>query len=615
LRFGSFFEEQSLGVAIEASGGVIYSANNIVITGRFAGTVDFGGGNLTPVGQTDLFLAKYTSTGGFWWAKRFGSALDDIGCDVSINTSGYVNVTGSYQSTINFGGNNLPSSGSRDVFVAQFNYLGTHNWSKHFGGSGSDEGLGIGVQNYTFVTGYFTGLASFGGNLFDAGATNAAFLAAYDVNGLHKWSYAFGNANGETKGLRVVADKNNNILFGGFMAPGAINFGGGDLYGQGANDIFVARFSGAGVHQWSMSAGTPHYQEAHGVALDASNHALATGYFVKNVDLGKGDLLASGSSEAFVAKFAYGVDEPLITSISDIGNDQGRRVKVVFQRSVQDEDSAELPVTKYESYRRIDSPPQVQARSAAAVMTPGWTQVGEVSAHGESEYSIDVPTIGDSTLALGQYYSVFKIRAATEEPTAFYDSEPDSGYSVDNLAPGVPGSLLFAAGQLSWKDSSADDFDFFSIYGASTSSFLSATLIGYAVAPALNVSESPYAYYFVTATDFSGNEGKPASVHASTGVGGTPKSYVLSVSAYPNPFNPLTTIRYTLPARGRVVVDIYDASGRRVTGLIDEEKPAGAFAAEWRGNDASGNRVASGVYFARLSHGGETKSYKIVMLK
>jgi hypothetical protein len=52
-----------------------------------------------------------------------------------------------------------------------------------------------------------------------------------------------------------------------------------------------------------------------------------------------------------------------------------------------------------------------------------------------------------------------------------------------------------------------------------------------------------------------------------------------------------------------------------VTGLIDEEKPAGAFAAEWRGNDASGNRVASGVYFARLSHGGETKSYKIVMLK
>ena len=57
----------------------------------------------------------------------------------------------------------------------------------------------------------------------------------------------------------------------------------------------------------------------------------------------------------------------------------------------------------------------------------------------------------------------------------------------------------------------------------------------YSVAAAMDVSGSPYVFYFVTATDFSGNEGKPARVNTLSGVGGTPKDYVLSISVYPNP--------------------------------------------------------------------------------
>ena len=51
---------------------------------------------------------------------------------------------------------------------------------------------------------------------------------------------------------------------------------------------------------------------------------------------------------------------------------------------------------------------------------------------------MDAPTDADSTIALGQHYSVFFIRAATAAARTFFDSPPDSGYSLDNLAPGTP---------------------------------------------------------------------------------------------------------------------------------------------------------------------------------
>ena len=143
----------------------------------------------------------------------------------------------------------------------------------------------------------------------------------------------------------------------------------------------------------------------------------------------------------------------------------------------------------------------------------------------------------------------------------------------------------------------------------------SAVVIDYTDATSMDVASSPYEFYYVTATDRSGNEGRPGETSATPGSGETPRSYVLSVSAYPNPFNPQTTIRYTVPSAGRVKVAIYDARGARVATLVDEEKAAGAYAEAWTGRDARGSPVTSGVYFARVSHPLGSRSYKIVLLK
>jgi len=93
----------------------------------------------------------------------------------------------------------------------------------------------------------------------------------------------------------------------------------------------------------------------------------------------------------------------------------------------------------------------------------------------------------------------------------------------------------------------------------------------------------PNVFYFVTATDFAGNEGRPAKVNTLSGIGGTPKSYVLSVSKLSHPFNPRTTVSYTVPSRGNVTVAIYDVHGGRVATLFNGERPAGAYSVTWDG--------------------------------
>ena len=77
------------------------------------------------------------------------------------------------------------------------------------------------------------------------------------------------------------------------------------------------------------------------------------------------------------------------------------------------------------------------------------------------------------------------------------------------------------------------------MYGANVDAFGSATVVDYTIGINMDVSAASYVFYFITATDFSGNEGKPAKINTLSGVGGTPTSYVLSVSNFPNPFNPI----------------------------------------------------------------------------
>ncbi|MBN2365866.1 MAG: T9SS C-terminal target domain-containing protein [Calditrichaeota bacterium] len=78
---------------------------------------------------------------------------------------------------------------------------------------------------------------------------------------------------------------------------------------------------------------------------------------------------------------------------------------------------------------------------------------------------------------------------------------------------------------------------------------------------------------------------------------------------YPNPFNPSTTIEFTLPEQSEVVLMVYDVLGRQVAVLAEGEKPAGTYRIRWQ----AGN-IPGGVYFYRLQAGSFTRILKMVLL-
>jgi len=100
-----------------------------------------------------------------------------------------------------------------------------------------------------------------------------------------------------------------------------------------------------------------------------------------------------------------------------------------------------------------------------------------------------------------------------------------------------------------------------------------------------------------------------------TGIGGETGKPFASYN-YPNPFNPTTRIRYTVPDPGRPVrIAVYDLAGRMVKALVDEEQSGGTYMTVWHGRDERGKRMSSGVYFYRIEIGDYRVERKMVMLK
>lgn len=93
-----------------------------------------------------------------------------------------------------------------------------------------------------------------------------------------------------------------------------------------------------------------------------------------------------------------------------------------------------------------------------------------------------------------------------------------------------------------------------------------------------------------------------------------PEAYTL-LPNWPNPFNPETSLRYSLPQAGVVQLVVYDMLGQKVRTLVDNHQEAGAYTVPWDGHDSAGRAVASGTYFYRIQAEGFSKTRKMTLLR
>ena len=168
---GGIYSDGSAGVGLD-------SAGNVVVGGYFSGSVDFGAGTLV-ADASDGFVAQYASTnGGHLWSKKMGGAGSDYLDGLALGGSGEVVVTGSFEKTANFGGGTLTSAGLMDAYVVKLSSGGAHVWSKRLGGSGADSGARAIVDGSSHVaaSGFFQGSAEFDSQILTSAGSYDLYL-------------------------------------------------------------------------------------------------------------------------------------------------------------------------------------------------------------------------------------------------------------------------------------------------------------------------------------------------------------------------------------------------------------------------------------------------------
>lgn len=325
-----------------------------------------------------------------------------------------------------------------------------------------------------------------------------------------------------------------------------------------------------------------------------------------------------------------GDPSPVIAGIHDVPGDQGGFVNVQWLASYADA----LPynvITTYDVWRQV---PAAMARAAlaegavladpgaASTALPGrrvlraavsggqtyfWELIGSQKAKRFAGYSLTVPTTADSTPA-GNPRTTYEV-VANSGGIAYWESAPDSGYSVDDLAPATPApfTLHTASGvsTLSWGANTEPDLAGYRLYRGPDAGFVAgpATLIAFKSDPGYFDVGPDGAWYKLAAVDLHGNESPDAVVGpvGSVAVGDEPApGELLLHPVRPNPGRGQVGFGFALPREADVSLDVFDARGRRVASLAHGRWPAGEQRLVWDGRDLQGRDAGSGLFFARL---------------
>lgn len=530
------------------------------------------------------------------WSKRFGGtgadAVTGLAWPQSEGFPGFI--TGVFADTIAFGASSLASAGGSDVFLVRLDYNGVPAWSRRMGGELDDVAYAITkVADGVIVVGAFEGTANFGGaDLTSAGGTDI-FVVKYTSGGDHVFSWRFG---GSLDDVALGISGVNPFYVTGYFG-GTLNFGGNDLTSAGGRDIFVARWHGNGTHEWSY---------AYGGALDdvgaaistTSSFAVVVGSFAGTANFGGSNQISAGGSDIFYAQYntLSGAHERS-ARFGGTADDFGTEVVATFGGSFyftgSFRETANFGGGTLASYGGSDA--FLAAYNTAGVHLWSKRLGGPLDDHGNGISDFGILTLtgsfaGTANLGGGPRTSA----GGTDAFLAKF--EPGDGFHRSSQAFGGPldDAGTAVAIHRSWipEDYGSDPILVGSFNGT----------VDFGGGPLTSEGETDA--FVLDLSD------------AFTGVGDAPQKGSVTVSCFPNPFNPRTSVIYTVPANAPVMVAVFDPSGAHVATLVNREhRNSGEHRVEWDGRADVGGLAASGIYFVRVEQLGVASATKLVLLK
>lgn len=286
------------------------SESNCFIIGHFFGTILFDQTNLTSAGGSiDLFIAKYKHDGTLVWAKRDGGTGDEQARGIAVDTIGRVYVTGIFSGSATFGSTNFTSDSTFNTFIARYSNQGTLDWIQRSEAGGAIQyGFTVDALGSSYVIGGFSYSTSFSGHSLTGSGQGNIFIVKYNNVGILEWVNQIGEL-GTASGRGVAANSAGDCFIIGDISSNVL-FNGVPLNTH--NGMFLAKYNSAGVLQWVQQPSGEGGASGMAVALDRLGNCFATGSFFRGVAFGS-DLIQGTGNDVFVAKRASSV-VPLIVA-------------------------------------------------------------------------------------------------------------------------------------------------------------------------------------------------------------------------------------------------------------------------------------------------------------
>lgn len=613
-------QDNGLGIATDSFG-------NSIITGRYKSTATFGSTTLANAGRSDIFVAKYDPNGNLLWVTRAGGSGPDTGRDVAIDVSDNIIITGSFEGTADFQGTTLTSAGRSDIFIAKYNSSGSLIWVTQAGGTGSDIGGGIDVNSsgHSFATGLFEDTATFGStSLMSAGGSDI-FVAEYDANGNALWARRAGSGNTDQDFGRGIAldDVGNSFITGNYT--GIADFGSNTITSSGSVEIFIAKLgllnqppvADAGDDQTvecADPAGTPITLDGTG-SSDPDDDSLI---FTWTGPFPEGGGTINGSTPMVTLPLGMHI----ITLTVDDGNGGTDTDEVII--TVEDTTPPEITAALVPIIGGGDDDDDdgFAAKGASTNDDDDDDGGGFIVECIASDTCDPDPTITSIIVTPTLHNPTERFRTRNRkklifdldrnriivqgpDPPAFWAQvQADEGVAV------VSGQVL----ALSTGDGDDDDDDGGGgriIYRFDNAGDLTSVEGGIAVLRCRAMDDSGNIATAEATPPAPGDDdddddgddddsmiprerNEDAETIRGAAVNALPENYSL-YSNYPNPFNPQTTIRFGVPEASKVRLVVYDVLGREVRVLIEGQMPAGAHQAVFEAVD-----LPSGIYLVRL---------------
>jgi len=298
VSFGGSDADQSFDLAIDSNNGIVVSGRfkNTVDFDPGSGT-----DNETSVGSFDAFVLKLNENGIYQWAHAFGGTAYDNAWGIGVSSTNEVYINGRITGTIDFDPSSSNADlVCDDLFIAKFSESGDYIWAKSFNGSGNGEGISVKISdnNNCYMVGTYTGTIDFdpGVGVFEQTSTGAPyhfFVLKLDASGDFVWvRHLEGGAGSYSDVHEIVIDPSENLFIcGNFM--GDVDFdvnSGTSSVNVGEQDYFVLKLNSTSDFQWFINSGAPvnSSSEATGVAINNVQDIFITGSFTGTKDFNPG---------------------------------------------------------------------------------------------------------------------------------------------------------------------------------------------------------------------------------------------------------------------------------------------------------------------------------------